>query len=227
MRARPQRRTVGVHYQGDLRRALIDAAAAILDEQGADVLSLREVARRIGVSHAAPAHHFGDKAGLLTAVAVEGFELFVAHLGTVLGATADAPMDRLLALSRAYAEFAETHPGHFEVMFRPALTRIDDPDYVRASADAFEALRLQIAHFQELGWQPEGDTRELAAAAWAFAHGISVLRSQGSLAKHYPDVSLDGVAAITAALLGVTTTDKRGRPRSRPPRAGYSRHRSR
>jgi len=225
MRARVQRRNVGVHYQGDLRRALIDAAAAILDEVGADVLSLREVARRIGVSHAAPAHHFGDKAGLLTAVAVEGFELFVAHLGAVLSSTADAPVERLLALSRAYAQFAESHPGHFEVMFRPALTRTDDPAYVGASAAAFEALRLQIAHYQQLGWQPDGDTRELAAAAWAFAHGISVLRSQGSLAKHYPDVSLDGVAAITAALLGATTTGRSGRPRRPPPRAGYSRRR--
>src|SRR6266496_3683288 len=65
-------RAVGEHFAGDLRQALLDAAVATLDEVGADGLSLREVARRAGVSHAAPAHHFTDKAGLLTAVATEG-----------------------------------------------------------------------------------------------------------------------------------------------------------
>ena len=191
--------------EGDLRRALIDAAAATLDDVGVDGVSLREVARRSGVSHAAPAHHFGDKAGLLTAVAVEGFELFVAHLARVLAAVTDEPVDRLLALGRAYAEFAESHPGHFEVMFRPSLTRVDDPAYLAASNAAFEALRGQIEHYQLLGWRPDADTRGLAVAAWALAHGISVLRTQGSLAKHYPDASLDGVAAIVATLIGGET----------------------
>src|SRR6516164_8276496 len=71
---------VGVHFAGNLRQALLDAAVATLDEAGADRLSLREVARRAGVSHAAPAHHFTDKAGLLTAVATEGFGMLVSYL---------------------------------------------------------------------------------------------------------------------------------------------------
>ncbi|HEY6309589.1 MAG TPA: helix-turn-helix domain-containing protein, partial [Streptosporangiaceae bacterium] len=71
---------MGVHFAGDLRQALLDAAVATLDELGADRLSLREVARRAGVSHAAPAHHFTDKAGLLTAVAAEGFGMLVTYL---------------------------------------------------------------------------------------------------------------------------------------------------
>lgn len=205
--ARPRRRrSVGVHFQGDLRRALIDAAAATLDDVGADRLSLREVARRIGVSHAAPAHHFGDKAGLLTAVAVEGFGLFVAHLAQVLTDVAEEPVDRLLALGRAYTDFAESHPGHFEVMFRPSLTRAEDPAYLTASQAAFAALRGQIEHSQQLGWRAEADTGGLAAASWALAHGITVLRTQGSLAKHYPDSSLDGVSAIITALVGGTTS---------------------
>ena len=73
-------RAVGEHFAGDLRQALLDAAVATLDEVGADRLSLREVARRAGVSHAAPAHHFTDKAGLLTAVATEGFGMLVTYL---------------------------------------------------------------------------------------------------------------------------------------------------
>jgi AcrR family transcriptional regulator len=201
-RGRGEGRGVGVHFDGDLRRALLDAAAARLDEVGADRLSLRDVARRIGVSHAAPAHHFGDKAGLLTVVATEGFDLFVAHLAGALAGGPDAPVDQLAALSRAYADFAETHPGHFEVMFRPAVIRTNDPAYAVASDAAFGALREHIRRCQEAGWRPRADTEALAAAAWALAHGISVLRTQGSLVRHYADTSLDGVATITAALIG-------------------------
>ena len=192
-----ERRRVGEHYTGDLRRALLDAAAQTLDEIGTDNLSLRDVARRIGVSHAAPAHHFGDKAGLLTALAIEGFEMFIEHIAQALATAPPDPVDQLPALARAYAEFAELHPGHFEVMFRPTVIHGDDPDYVTASDAAFDTLRQQIAHYQQTGWRPDADTRALAAAAWALAHGISVLRAQGSLAKHYPDPSLDGVATLT------------------------------
>jgi AcrR family transcriptional regulator len=201
-RKAPESRAVGVHFDGDLRQALIDAAVVALDDVGVDNLSLRDVARRIGVSHAAPAHHFGDKAGLLTAVAVEGFHLFTEHLGAALVRNArKPPVDQLAALGRAYAEFADLHPGHFEVMFRPAIIRSNDPDYEAASADAFEALRAHVEACQLAGWRPEADNRSLAVAAWAFAHGVSVLRSQGSLARHYRNDSLGGVVKIATTLL--------------------------
>jgi AcrR family transcriptional regulator len=210
-------RRVGEHFNGDLRRALIDAAVDALNDSGADNLSLRDVARRIGVSHAAPAHHFGDKVGLLTAVATEGFELFIDHLAAAVALVAgDAPERQLPAMGRAYAEFAERHPGHFDVMFRPGLTRPDDPDYVRASDGAFEALQYYVAQCQQAGWRPDADTRALAAASWALAHGISVLRAQGSLQRHYPDPSLDGVAVLTATLV---STGPGSAARKRPRRA--------
>jgi AcrR family transcriptional regulator len=194
---------VGEHFEGDLRRALLDAAVAALDELGADHLSLRDIARRSGVSHAAPAHHFGDKEGLLTAVATEGFDRFVAHLATAATAVADqSPERQLVAMSCAYTDFAERHPGHFEIMFRPGLIRSDDPDFVRASDAAFDALLMFVAQCQEAGWRPKVDTRTLAAASWAFTHGVSVLRAQGSLQRHHPDPTLDGVAALASALVG-------------------------
>lgn len=201
---RPARaRNVGVHFDGDLRHALIQAAVTALDEVGADHLSLRDVARRIGVSHTAPAHHFTDKAGLLTAVAVEGFHLFAEHLGEALAATRDGqPLDQLPALARAYAEFAERHPGRFEVMFRPALIRPDDPDYQRAGDAAFAALREHIGLCQRQGWRPDVPTATLAAATWAFSHGIATLRMHGALARHHLDSSLDGVELLVTTMLG-------------------------
>jgi AcrR family transcriptional regulator len=191
---------VGEHFAGDLRQALLDAAVATLDEVGADGLSLREVARRAGVSHAAPAHHFTDKAGLLTAIATEGFRTLVTYLANAQPGGAEPPVDQLAALGRAYAQFAEENPGRFEVMFRPGLLRVGDRAFQRAGDAAFQALRQHIATCQSRGWRERMPTDALAAAAWALAHGIAVLRVQGSLARHYPDPSLGGVGQLVTAM---------------------------
>jgi AcrR family transcriptional regulator len=193
-------RGVGEHFAGDLRQALLDAAVATLDEAGADRLSLREVARRAGVSHAAPAHHFTDKAGLLTAVATEGFGMLVTYLADAQPGAAGQPADQLAALGRAYAQFAEENPGRFEVMFRPGLLHVGDQAFQRAGDAAFQALRHHIAACQSCGWREREPTDALAAAAWALAHGIAVLRMQGSLARHYPDPSLSGVGRLVTAM---------------------------
>jgi AcrR family transcriptional regulator len=207
-------RPVGVHFDGDLRRALLDAAAQAVAVEGPEHLSLREVARRLGVSHAAPAHHFGDKAGLLTALATEGFDRFVVDLAAAAPASSASPagarrrslveatpVARLAGLGRAYAAFADRHPGHFAVMFRPALIRVDDAEFVRASDAAFDALRVHVAACQAAGWHAGADPEALTVGAWALAHGVSVLRSQGALIPHFRDHSLDGVVAIAEAML--------------------------
>ena len=121
------------YHHGDLRRVLLDAAVAAIAERGAAALSLRDLARRAGVSHAAPTHHFRDKAGLLTAVAAEGFAL----LGTAL-----AEADDFAATGVAYVRFATTHPGHFAVMFRPVLYHRDDPAVVAARDRTTAMLRV-------------------------------------------------------------------------------------
>jgi AcrR family transcriptional regulator len=203
-------RAVGEHFAGDLRQALQDAAVATLDEVGADGLSLREVARRAGVSHAAPAHHFTDKAGLLTAVATEGFRMLVTYLADAQPGGAGQPADQLAALGRAYAQFAEDNPGRFEVMFRPRLLHAGDPAFQRAGDAAFQALRQHIAACQSRGWREREPTDALATAAWALAHGIAVLRVQGSLARHYPDPSLSGVGQLVTAM--TATAEGRAEP---------------
>jgi AcrR family transcriptional regulator len=120
------------YHHGDLRRVLLEAAVEAIDEVGPAALSLRDLARRAGVSHAAPAHHFGDKAGLLTAVAADGFRRLAATLGDAYRATGS-----FLEVGVAYVRFAVTHRAHFEVMFRPELYRADDP----ALAQARDAAR--------------------------------------------------------------------------------------
>src|SRR6266540_1426296 len=115
------------YHHGDLRRALLDAAIEAITEAGPATVSLRDLARRAGVSHAAPAYHFGDKAGLLTAIAADGFRLLGAALGEAWTATGS-----FLEVGVAYVGFAVTHRAHFEVMFRPELYRPDDPEVSRA-----------------------------------------------------------------------------------------------
>lgn len=196
-------RPVGIHYQGDLRRALLEVAAEAIATSGPEGVSLRQLARTLGVSHAAPAHHFGDKTGLLTAVAVEGFERFSAHLAAALIAMGPAePVEILLTLAKAYSEFADDEPGYFDIMFLPALIRVDDPAYIAAGDEAFAALRSVIDGCQMLGWRPQHDPLTLSAAAWSMAHGVAVLRRHGSLVRHYPNGDLNGVAAIVASLIG-------------------------
>ncbi|MEU8181825.1 TetR/AcrR family transcriptional regulator [Micromonospora sp. NPDC049044] len=153
--------TRGYHH-GDLRRTLLAAALDAIEEVGPAALSLRDLARRAGVSHAAPAHHFGDKAGLLTALAAQGFDLLAQALS--------AAGDDLLAAGVAYVDFAVGHRAHFEVMFRPELYRADDAELVAARERAGAALRSGVAALPA-----GGDADRDALAAWSIAHGFATL----------------------------------------------------
>jgi AcrR family transcriptional regulator len=155
------------YHHGDLRQALLDAAVQALLEVGPAAVSLRDLARRTGVSHAAPAHHFGDKAGLLTAVATDGFRRLAATLGEAYQATGS-----FLEVGVAYVGFAVTHRAHFEVMFRPELYRPDDPDLVRAREAARSLLYPPAA---EGANRPDGDDVRAAVAAWSLVHGLATL----------------------------------------------------
>lgn len=188
-RAPRRARTQGQHFAGDLRRALLDAAAAAIAEHGIDAVSLRDVARRAGVSHAAPAHHFGDKSGLHTALATEGFHLLADALAvpTAPDASPLDPVATFVELGCAYVEFASRHPGHFELMFRPALYDPTDPDFLEAADRAHGALVDGVAAAAAAGWGRGADPDDLAALAWGYVHGLGALRMQGALARYHPD----------------------------------------
>ncbi|MFF9808565.1 TetR/AcrR family transcriptional regulator [Streptomyces coeruleorubidus] len=152
------------YHHGDLRRAILTAALDAIAADGPSGLSLRDLARRAGVSHAAPAHHFKDRAGLLTAIAAEGFGL----LATVLRAAAN-----LEEAGVRYVRFAREHPAHFQVMFAPELLRTGDLELTTARALASDALREAVTAVS-----PEGrgtDARLAGVAAWSLAHGFATL----------------------------------------------------
>jgi AcrR family transcriptional regulator len=176
------------YHHGDLRRELLRTAVGVIGEQGPTAVTLRDLARRAGVSHAAPAHHFGDKAGLLTAVAVQGYEL----LGEALGSAART--GDFAEVGVAYVLFAARHPGHFAVMFRPDLYRTADADLVAARAHTDALLRDGArACF--------GTTDRIRAlTAWSLVHGLATLVRDGAVAPE-PGTDLESLArAVTHAL---------------------------
>lgn len=158
------------YHHGDLRRALLAAAEEVIAEVGPAAVSLREVARRAGVSHAAPAHHFGDKTGLLTALAVDGYTRFADALA---GAT------DFVEAGVAYVRFALENRAVFEVMFRPELLRFEEPELQQAASRASGLLFEGAA---EVTRQAGGDPVVLAVASWSIVHGLATLWLNGNLA---------------------------------------------
>jgi AcrR family transcriptional regulator len=156
------------YHHGRLREALINAAVEEVQAVGAAALSLREIARRAGVSHAAPAHHFGDKAGIFTAIATEGFRLATATIGP-----AATGKYGFLDGGAAYIGFALAHPGYFEVMFRPDLYHGDDPELVTARDAAFQVLYGSARELVSAG--PDEDVTGLVIAGWSMSHGFATL----------------------------------------------------
>ncbi|MGW6463193.1 TetR/AcrR family transcriptional regulator [Streptomyces rubiginosohelvolus] len=180
------------YHHGDLRRAILTAALDVIATEGPAALSLRDLARRAGVSHAAPAHHFKDRTGLLTAVAAEGYALFA-------DALTGAPDLRERGV--AYVRFAATHPAHFQVMFQPDLHRADDPDLLAARARATEALRAGVAGLPSA--DRGEDDRLAGVAAWSLAHGFATLLLSGNLADAMagrdPEEAFRSLAALVFA----------------------------
>lgn len=191
------------YHHGDLPNALRRAAADVIVDRGLGGFSLREVARRAGVSHAAPAHHFGDTAGLLTSLAIEAFH----HLERETAAAAaahDDPVERLTAIGRAYVRIGVDHPAHCEILFRRDVVRADDPHYRAAGEAAFAVLQRAIDHLAD-AHNPSLDRGHAAKLCWAAMQGLIVLHhSMANLdqdAGRTPESLDDLVTAFTAMLV--------------------------
>jgi AcrR family transcriptional regulator len=158
------------YHHGDLPNALRAAAAGLLAEEGVAGFSLREVARRAHVSHAAPAHHFGDAAGLLTAVAIEGFEVLAERTTAAVDGVED-PVEALVRVGQAYVSVAVDHPGHCAVLFRKDAVHGDDLRY-RAAGDA--AFGVLYGTLQRLADEQAPDLDPMLASqlCWSAMQGL-------------------------------------------------------
>jgi AcrR family transcriptional regulator len=170
------------YHHGDLAAALVEAAEAVLTEKGVEGFTLRECARRAGVSHAAPAHHFKDAKGLLTAVAALGFERLTEQEKKARDAESD-PKDRLLGTGMGYVSFALSHPAQFQLMFQKGLIDHENERFTAASRAAFEVFIQTYIEAFDVTF-PEGmfkDADPSVMREWALVHGIATLAVQGQL----------------------------------------------
>jgi AcrR family transcriptional regulator len=187
------------YHHGDLRAALLAAAEAELAERGIEGFSLRAVAKRAGVSHAAPAHHFGDAPGLLTALAAEGFRRLLEMQRVREAAAARDPQAQIVAAGLGYIDFALARPALFRLMFGSARPDFATDDLSAAARATYGHLELQVA---AVGGTDIGDV----AAAWAAAHGLADLLAAGRLrplqALPLPERDVACAAVIARALPG-------------------------
>lgn len=159
------------------RQRLLAAARAELVERGHAAISLRAVARRAGLSHAAPKHHFHDRAGLLTAIATDGFAALTVQLRRVRGSS---PEEHLARLGRSYIDFGLASPALFDLMFRPSELHPADPALQAAQAGALGVLGAAVSHLAPADPMSR-DVPALALISWALVHGLVTLSRNGAL----------------------------------------------
>ena len=191
------------YHHGNLREVLIEKAVEVIEEDGIGALSLRAVARRAGVSHGAPAHHFTDKAGLLTALAIQAMERFRAVLSEAAPDAGDSALDRLRAIGTAYVRFAAQYPALFRITTRSELIRRDDPEYDASYQATFDMVKDAVTAAQQEGWRRNMDPMMLVITAWSTAHGLAMLWLDGALEDRLGPVDLE---AVTAHVLQAMTT---------------------
>jgi AcrR family transcriptional regulator len=187
---------------GPLDLRLLDVAEELLDSHGVEGLSLRQIARRAGVSHGAPLRHYRSLAELLSAVAARGFRLLseaVDKSGAQLPPGA-GPLARLAAAGRGYVELAVARPGLFALMFRIEALDPEHAELRVASLEAFEHLVRHVRAAQDAGWRADLDTRALAGSVWACVHGLATLWASGAYAVT-GSRSLDEAMQITLRLV--------------------------
>jgi AcrR family transcriptional regulator len=186
------------YHHGDLRAALVRAAIELLEESGETELSLRAVARRAGVSPAAPYRHYDDREALVSAIAAVGYR----ELAERLAAAHPSPStpEQLASVATAYVQFALERPALFRIMFGEPCDR-DNDERVAATAAVSQYVRMIVERTF-----PQADAEALATAVWALVHGLAFLHLDGKLDASTPSVVAERIAAAIDALLAASNS---------------------
>jgi AcrR family transcriptional regulator len=196
------RKGPAAYHHGDLRRALIEAALRALERGRVNDVSLRALARKLGVSPRAPYRHFKNKEELLAAVAAEGFRLWVSFVSTRLEPVKHDPLERLRVAIEAYVLFAIEHPAAFRVMYAPYATVAESaPELLEARGASHAVMMRLIVGAQDAGVIRAGDPMQLALGMWSAMHGLSLLLVEGQLGRFDRPVTAAGLASLVARFL--------------------------
>lgn len=201
------------YHHGDLRLALIEAAEQLLSEQGIEGFSLRTAARRVGVSPAAPAYHFGDAAGLLTEVAIRGFEELTRYLIEWTEKGGKEPIARLRSQGQGYIRFALANCARFQLMFRKDKLRQSE-QLTATAMETYSHLQSAVCLAANID-EKDIDENTLASilASWSVVHGFAHLALNGQFQKiaksNGPDVFCDSYIHLVLANLTLPVSTKR------------------
>jgi AcrR family transcriptional regulator len=208
MKKPARRATSRPYHHGDLRTAVLAAAEAIIEREGIDALTLRAVARAVGVSHTAPKNHFGDLEGLLSELAAVGYRRYGKALAAAMDAAGVDPRARMRAMGRAYVGFARQHPGLFLLMFRSERLDMTRPALREAIEAARAALRSAAASSATVKPSTPLQAAARATASWSLVHGFAMLLLDGRLKNTIASLP-DGAGADTLleAILDATRVD--------------------
>jgi AcrR family transcriptional regulator len=165
--------TRDTYHHGDLRQALLETTADLIAAEGTSGFSLRKVARLAGVSPSAPAHHFRDSRGLISALAAEGYQALIDAFEATTAAV-EEPYARLEACCRAYVTLAINNPGHMAVMFRPDLVDEDNVDIARLAPESLARFNAVVAA-AIASLDADADLENATKTIWATCHGIANL----------------------------------------------------
>ena len=191
------------YHHGNLRRALLDESLAVIGDKGVEGLSLREVATRVGVSNAAPYHHFADKTALLSALAYEAMDLMDQRMAAAQAEAGADAMEQLLAIGMAYVEFAVERPDYYAAMTAAELNapaaQSSAPPPEAGGGDTWQRLLSAVIACQQAGELPQGDPVILAVFLWSLVHGLAELWRGGPL-QLMPQAA-DGLAPMARRVL--------------------------
>lgn len=174
----PDEKTRTRFHHGDLRRALLEASLAVLDESGPDAVTIREVARRTGVSHAAPVNHFRDRKVLLTEIASRLFGELSLEIELAIARGGSSPRERIAAFADGLIRFGLSRPNRFRMLWRRDLVDHGNPELARAMDGIYDQLVAEILAADQA---QSSDPDTLAVALWSMAHGYVSLRLDGNL----------------------------------------------
>lgn len=195
-------RGLRLYHHGDLRQALVSLAVDVLSSSGVEELSLRAMARDLGVSHAAPLRHFKTKVDLLSAVAVEGTQALLSNIANSRGPHSGAM--RLLEISKAYIDWALDNPAYYKVLRNSEVMRHAPSILRRMIADFTDELRAELAAAQAAGWKPDEKPEDLLFHFTVLTVGAAVVTNDELYARPNNIVSSrDRLHSLVETFLGL------------------------